>query len=484
MKQHIQLPSVDEVKLPSFFGMRPGVYILVLLVVALLVCIFLLGFLPGILKGGRYVNFKSDLAESGIEVDGKYVGGTPYLFFVKSGKHEVVVHKGGVEVSRYALDVDHPLFLTNLFRRTMDSHPPLTDLAFAQKQTINTFNLNEIIRYSAVTTFNEVTTYPPVFMNLVSDGKALKLDEQLFSSSVELALNYITSKEMLDDAIQALELYPYGTTPLMTKTLELAKQLFDSQSMSNIGMNGTNQVAMPKATTLAFGEFKQPGFSYPSQTIVMGKQVMGVYPETNQGGVSLQVPAFSIASLPVSQYQWAQFIQENPRWEKGNLEELRSANLVDQYYLSGLTPVLAFASARPIYNISYQAALAFCDWLSKKSGKKVFLPTEAMWTVSALSAQDKSYEKSLTATHDASTSPSMLLGGVWEFTQSSYIPLARITDYEYLQGLVRTLSTDVQPIVKGGGYMNNAASITLDTVGVVDSKACADQIGFRIAWYE
>jgi formylglycine-generating enzyme required for sulfatase activity len=33
----------------------------------------------------------------------------------------------------------------------------------------------------------------------------------------------------------------------------------------------------------------------------------------------------------------------------------------------------------PVIRVSWQQAFAFCDWLSKKTGKKVALPTEAQW---------------------------------------------------------------------------------------------------------
>ena len=33
----------------------------------------------------------------------------------------------------------------------------------------------------------------------------------------------------------------------------------------------------------------------------------------------------------------------------------------------------------PVIRVTWQQAMAFCDWLSKKTGKKVTLPTEAQW---------------------------------------------------------------------------------------------------------
>ena len=37
------------------------------------------------------------------------------------------------------------------------------------------------------------------------------------------------------------------------------------------------------------------------------------------------------------------------------------------------------APTQPVVRVSWTQAMAFCDWLSKKTGRKVTLPTEAQW---------------------------------------------------------------------------------------------------------
>jgi formylglycine-generating enzyme required for sulfatase activity len=94
---------------------------------------------------------------------------------------------------------------------------------------------------------------------------------------------------------------------------------------------------------------------------------------------------------------------------------------VDENYLASLTLTTAFSpTGRPVYNISYSAAQAFCQWLSLLTGKEVFLPSEAQWSLAAQGVTD--YRQTLTLDDDGSTTPSSLLGGVWELTDTAYIP--------------------------------------------------------------
>ncbi|AEV28252.1 hypothetical protein SpiGrapes_0394 [Sphaerochaeta pleomorpha str. Grapes] len=486
MKKHIELPQVEEVKLPRFLGIRPGIYIFTLLAIGTLLVVFVVCFLPGILKGGRYVSFSSPLAETGLYVDDVYLGGTPYQYFLSSGSHQVVYEKGGVKIATTELQVDHPVFLTYIFHRKMQYEPALKDLSLSELHAINKFNLNEIVSESAITSFDEVTRYSPVFEKWANDAIAMKLDSKMVESSFALASQFISSKPMLQDALKAKEMLSAAnssfSSALSASALLFAAKLFDSDSKEALGLASVQLLPTATPDSLRTGEFVQNGLTYEATTFVMGDTALAIFPDTNEAGIEVQTERFSIATTPVSEYQWALFIEENPQWDVSNKDALQKKGLVDEYYLSGILPSVVFATGKPIHNISFKAAQAFCSWLTEKTGKKVFIPNQEQWTLACKAAVAKPYEKSLTITDADHSSASAMLGGVWEFTDSSYIPLSRLTDYRSVSSLQKTFDLKTDMIVKGGSYLNNPSTITEHTVGAVSTVACGDQIGFRIAW--
>ncbi|HKL57852.1 MAG TPA: hypothetical protein VJ854_05575, partial [Sphaerochaeta sp.] len=295
MKRHIELPQVKEVQLPHFLGMRPGIYIFTLLIVATVLIVFLIGFLPGTIKGGRYVTFTSALAQTGVSIDGTYLGGTPYQFFVPSGDHEVTFTKGGIPIQKTTLTIDHPLFLTWLFHRTAKLEADIANLTSKEKATITKFNIQEVIGTSSITSFDAVHPYPPVFMNLVEDNIAMALDEKTQLDSFALGATFITSKTMLSDALEASEKIS-GSTKLIDKTLAVAKQLFADSTTEEIGLLEQEHLLKGMPTTLKANDFEQAGITYPASSFVMGTTVPLIFAETNKAGITAKTESFTIAT--------------------------------------------------------------------------------------------------------------------------------------------------------------------------------------------
>ena len=72
-----------------------------------------------------------------------------------------------------------------------------------------------------------------------------------------------------------------------------------------------------------------------------------------------------------------------------------------------------------------------------------------------------------------------MMGQLWEFTSTPYIPLSRISDYETAIELGKSYPYD-DAVVKGGSYLNALDEITIDTVGAMPKNMCSETAGFRV----
>ena len=114
------------------------------------------------------------------------------------------------------------------------------------------------------------------------------------------------------------------------------------------------------------------------------------------------------------------------------------------------------------------------------TGKDVDLPTADQWIASTLTGAGEGYQKSLMPSVESAT-PSAMFGGVWEFTDTSYVPLSRISDYD-VQTCIANLDANVDVVVKGGSYVNSASEVDVFTVGTAYRNMCSDFMGLRIVW--
>ena len=220
-------------------------------------------------------------------------------------------------------------------------------------------------------------------------------------------------------------------------------------------------------------------YSYSGGMTAMGDSTSLSYPASNRAPVSVETPPFSIAGRPVTEYEYALFTEEVPYWSKENRETLIADGMADEGYLDGIMLSSAVMSSRPVRCISWYAASAYCDWYSEKTGKEYSLPTEAEWYRAALSAAGKPYVTTLVHIDGDHSSPSAMMGQLWEFTSTPYVPLMRIGDYGKALELASAYPYD-DIIVKGGSYVNDPSSVTIESVGVMDRAATCPYAGFRI----
>ena len=455
MRKKIELPEVEPVKLESFHGIRPGIIILAILIVAILLIFFLLFMLPGIINGGKYVLFKSNLSNVGVYLDGTYLGSTEgSRYFIPSGEHDFRYVKDGITISEEKREIGHPIFFTLFFHRGEDIEIAYTADEELGKAIDETF-LNSVSSWSKVTSFNSVTHLPPLFSAYAKD--ILALNRELDTNLWRKAVAHISSKEMYDDYSAACS--------LLNIEVEFSDSYFTAED-DNDNVNRNHTAIAPQKD----GNY----YIYPASTFEMGSYLGNKYPLTNEKRIEVSTESFAIADRPVSEYDYALFVSENPSWSLSNKENLIKEGLVDENYLSGISLSTSYESIRPIRNISYYAALAYIDWVTEKDGVSYRLPTEEEWSLTAYSAENKRYATNLNWMDMDESTPDMMLGGVWEYTSSSYVPLSRTLGYDNAE-----LEND-DVVIKGGSYINSSESVNADTVGMIAKARCSDYVGFRL----
>lgn len=461
-----ELPEVDPVELRSLFGLRPGIIILIVLILAILLAFFLLFVLPGIVSKGSYVTFNLNTSSTAIYMDGTYIGSSEgSVYYLPHGEHEFTFSLDGVEAGSVKASIPHRIFFT-LFHRGITEIDFTVQGSEELEEALTRHFREEVPLWSRTYEWDQVNHFPPLFSSYASNAKALgfkDVSQVLYENALD-----ITSKEMHQDFLSALDI------------LSSSSVSYESEGLSSLlpvleGLYGDGERTSVKAGTNGSVDAELYGsfYWYTPQTISMGAEGAFSYPDIIDSPVTLDVGPFAIAARPVSEYDYALFVAENPYWAASNSSELVADGVADSNYLKGVVLSPSIHSSKPVRNISYYAAEAYTAWLRDSTGVNYVIPTEAEWTVAALSASAKSYVKSLSYVDTDTSSPQLMLGGVWEMTSTPFHALSRVTSYE---DATAVSSPDI--IVKGGSYINSG--ITIDTVGVMDKGSTSAYTGFRL----
>jgi hypothetical protein len=110
-----------------------------------------------------------------------------------------------------------------------------------------------------------------------------------------------------------------------------------------------------------------------------------------QGHGWFDVPAFQIAKYPVTNAQYARFIeaggyQEKHWWTAAGWSQ-REQWTQPRYWGDSKWK----GADQPVVGVSWYEAVAFCQWLSHTSGEKIMLPTEQQWQRAAQGDDGRAY---------------------------------------------------------------------------------------------
>ena len=470
-KKTKELPKVDPVKIKPLFGMKPGLWLTIAYILALFLILFLVAVLPDIIDAHKRVTFTSDSGTVAVYLDDVYQGGTPFTRKIKSGTHQVSYRLNGYEIDSFSIKVGTPVFFNWLFPRTqsVSSSATINQEAF---DAVSLELLEKANAYSAILEYDSVHRYPEIFTKYANN--VANSTFRTSGDAFEAASLFITTDEMLKDFENAASIIGINLLPLY-KTLD--------ESRTTGVQDAQTPVLKAGKTSLKTEWFTIEGFTIPEADFSNGKTVKATFPEIMEAGKTVHTDAFNIGSYLITEAQFQQFIASNPQWGKDNKDELIAKGLVDEYYLSGIDFSSGTAN-RPVNNISWYAADAFCKWLSEATGRNVTLPSENQWMAACLSDSEGGYQKSLMPSA-AEKAPASLLGGLWDMTSTRFVPLSRIAADSQVEKAVEVLDrydADTDMVVKGGSYVNDQSEISMYTTGLTSRSFCSSFIGFRIAW--
>ena len=473
MSRKKQLPEVEPVKLKPFHGIRPGIYILIIWALIILLLAFVLFVLPGLVSNTSYVTFNEPVVGSGVYEDGIYLGSaTDGVYKTTGGNHKYTFTYEGEEYGEVESKVKRKVFFT-LFSHKPQLIVPERSYNDEVKEKVVSAFIRDVTSYSAVISAPDTFHYPPIFSAFASNSVEMSIKD--VRDAWLLALSHISSSSLYEDYKVGKEILLKSGILFETeesKELEYyIDALFNGEKVT-LEKSMENNILLPTKD----GDF----FHYEPTIVEMGYSTTLTVESAKEAPVKVEVYDFSIARNLVTEHDWALFVEENPKWSKDNLETLVEEGLVDSNYLKGITLSPYINSIRPIRNISYYAASAYVEWKSGKDGVIYHIPTEKEWYTASFSTKDKEYVTSLVYVENNPTTPTAMLGLLWEFTSTPFIPLSRITDYDKINNLGNMYGYD-DVIVKGGSYVSDPSSISIDTVGITSKSTCSEFCGLRLA---
>jgi formylglycine-generating enzyme required for sulfatase activity/energy-coupling factor transporter ATP-binding protein EcfA2 len=224
------------------------------------------------------------------------------------------------------------------------------------------------------------------------------------------------SQEINDRLDKALKSPPPATTRIFKKwglRTWIDQRAGLAQSLARAGKGyWTQPFGEPDWVTIPAGEFW------------MGVDVSPYERERPQH--KLFMPEYQIARVPVTNAQYALFIQDAKYKAPEGWEENRPPKGRESH---------------PVVNVSWYDAIKYCEWLTEKTGKSISLPSEAEWEKAARSDDKREYPWGKWESYRANTnelglgdttpvgiflegaSPYGVLdmsGNVWEWTRSIF----------------------------------------------------------------
>ena len=416
IKKGETLPE-DIVRLPSIFGIKPGVYLAGIYSLILLAILFFVLIYPGLSKPGSVVVFTSEPSGAALRVDGVYAGTSPGKIFVPKGRHSLEVVLPGFTAQRVESEIPGRLFASALFPR---KYPLAVELDAPDPAAVFAEAAGD---YAAWTFAGEPTASWQIPLSL-SEGAYRVGNTRIpaIESMIETAARFAVTRAALRDLVRAKFLSDNGglspspaglyrsageIAGFLSRTPGAAAWLKDTLPADSAAIISNS--AWYKKQAAVSTRTEMPARADTPENPPADKLNLGGLSFTGiPGGLSdgRHIAAFMVCDTAVSKSAFDDFLTANPEWGQDRRETLIAEGLVTSSYLFDDKPEIMRNGS--VTGVSWFAANAYCGWLSERlppslRDYEVRLPTEAEWEYGV-------------------TAP-VLTGNMWEWCADPYVPL-------------------------------------------------------------
>lgn len=512
-----------EVRLKPLFGLEPGKWLAALLGLCLIIVLFLILVLPGLLRDGSLVRFDSLPRGAAVRVDGVYLGTTPCEAFVASGERSVLVSRPFFAPYDERIEVRGRVIASLVAPRRARIEPELAPL---DPKGLLSSSYAEYAAWALSGKPTATFQLPPVLseslLALAEAGASAALPRAEAPALAARALAAAPGPESARDALRASFLAAAGGAPSPLGLVAGLEALAAAEG-SNPSLLPYLEAILPEAARarlsaldgyealaakvpaprLAPAEASRAGASLSVggvlfRAVPAGRFTMrGSLPDGGLLPYEAELPASYLAAAETSRSDWARFLAENPEWSPANRAALLARGDVDEAYLADWeSPGLA--GSLPVTQVSWHAAKAYCDWLSRRApaGFEVVLPSEALWERAAslggafsgaskavlYAAARKGPEASGSRGADALGFLD-LRGNVWEWCGDAYLAAPALAAKAPSAQAPSAPGAYVVPerTLRGGSWANAADSVPLEARGSFEPSRSTPFLGFRPA---
>ena len=517
------LPNPEDIRivLETRMGISPRIYVPAAWIIIIVSVVFLLLILPGIRRNGTWITFYTDPPGASIVVDGVRLGRSYQPVFVAKGERFIAVRRSGFEDQIIQRPVKGRIFASRIFPRREEIS--LT-LKISNAERLISEAIRDYSLWSSAGTAGKLRYALPSSLTMLGRdaGKTPNANEE---QVMHLALPAARDSRQLSDLfrmrilLSQMNVNPLSLSQFIASLAEEAESLdavegiahlineeersalgISNPAIETINLSEAREVyqdirkreAFPISTVDRMRFVSIPQLSAPvgdMEVMAMGdfNPRFGAYP------VNVELNSFRISVSEISMQDFARFTRLNPYWSADNRDTLIQEGLADENYLSGWASHSppSGREAYPVSDVSWYAAMAYCEWLSSKifpdGEARIRLPSEYEWEVAARlnGVIDRALPMLLQEVDNADTGKIQLKGmsgNVREWSANPFFYNDNL--FPQLKNQYSSISEDLlaelQRPVRGGAWIDSNLLYPAAARGSLRPFESSPVLGFRV----